>query len=74
LPQVATENKWDRETFIRHTCTKAGLPENAWQESDAEIYIFSADIFSIMSPLSPSRHRRLRCVLHLAHYHQVPVA
>lgn len=45
LPQVATENKWDRETFIRHTCTKAGLPENAWQESDAEIYIFSADIF-----------------------------
>jgi hypothetical protein len=45
LPQVATENKWDRVTFIRHTCTKAGLPENAWQESDAEIYIFSADIF-----------------------------
>jgi len=45
LPQVATENKWDRETFLRHTCTKAGLPDNAWQESDAEIYIFSADIF-----------------------------
>jgi MEMO1 family protein len=45
LPQVATENKWDRETFLRHTCTKAGLPEHAWRESDAEIYIFSADIF-----------------------------
>ena len=45
LPQVATENRWDRETFIKHTCTKAGLPDNAWQESDAEIYIFSADIF-----------------------------
>jgi hypothetical protein len=45
LPQVATENKWDRETFLRHTCTKAGLPEDAWRESDAEIYIFSADIF-----------------------------
>jgi len=45
LPQVATENKWDRETFLRHTCTKAGLPEHAWRENDAEIYIFSADIF-----------------------------
>jgi AmmeMemoRadiSam system protein A len=45
LPQVATENKWDRETFLRHTCTKAGLPEHAWRECDAEIYIFSADIF-----------------------------
>lgn len=45
LPQVATENKWDRESFLRHTCTKAGLPEDAWRESDAEIYIFSADIF-----------------------------
>lgn len=45
LPQVATENQWDRETFLRHTCIKAGLNENAWQESDADIYIFSADIF-----------------------------
>ncbi len=45
LPQVATENRWDRETFLRHTCAKAGLPEDAWRESDAEIYIFSADIF-----------------------------
>lgn len=45
LPQVATENRWDREAFLRHTCSKAGLPDSAWQESDAEIYIFSADIF-----------------------------
>jgi AmmeMemoRadiSam system protein B/AmmeMemoRadiSam system protein A len=45
LPQVASENKWDRETFLRHTCTKAGLPEHAWRETDTEIYIFSADIF-----------------------------
>jgi hypothetical protein len=45
LPQVATENSWDRETFLRHTCTKAGLPEDAWRESNAEIYVFSADIF-----------------------------
>jgi hypothetical protein len=44
LPQVATEYKWDRETFLKHTCLKAGLPENAWQK-DCEIYIFSALVF-----------------------------
>ena len=45
LPQVATEQKWDRESFLKHTCTKAGLPEDAWKDKATEIYIFSADIF-----------------------------
>lgn len=45
LPQVATENNWDKITFLRHTCLKAGLPTNAWQE-DATIEIFSAQIFA----------------------------
>jgi AmmeMemoRadiSam system protein B/AmmeMemoRadiSam system protein A len=45
LPQVATENSWDRETFLEHTCTKAGLPDTAWKDKNTEIYIFSADIF-----------------------------
>ena len=45
LPQVATEYEWDRQTFLEHTCQKAGLPSNAWKEKDTEIYIFSADIF-----------------------------
>jgi len=44
LPQVATEYGWNRETFLRHTCLKAGLPENAWQK-ECEIYIFSALVF-----------------------------
>jgi AmmeMemoRadiSam system protein A len=44
LPQVAVEYGWDRDTFLRHTCMKAGLPETAWQK-DCEIYIFSADVF-----------------------------
>jgi len=46
LPQVATEHGWDRQTFLKQTCIKAGLPTNAWQDDDAEIYIFSAQIFS----------------------------
>ena len=46
LPQVATEWGWDRNTFLEHTCTKAGLPEDAWKDKKTKIYIFSADVFS----------------------------
>ena len=45
LPQVATEHNWDHMTFLEQTCVKAGLPTNAWKDKDADIYIFSADIF-----------------------------
>ncbi len=45
LPQVATEQGWDRETFLNYTCRKAGLPENCWREEDTEIQVFSAVIF-----------------------------
>jgi len=45
LPQVATEYGWDKTTFLKHTCQKAGLEPDAWQ-SGADIYIFSAQIFS----------------------------
>jgi len=44
LPQVATEFGWDRETFLRQTCLKAGLPGDAWKHG-AEIQIFSVDHF-----------------------------
>lgn len=45
LPQVATEQRWDRKTFLQHTCMKAGLPTDAWQDDETEIYKFSAIIF-----------------------------
>jgi len=45
LPQVATENGWDRQTFLEYTCMKAGLPNHAWQSDQTNIYIFSADVF-----------------------------
>lgn len=45
LPQVASERGWDPETFLRHTCLKAGLPEDAWRESDAELRWFSCEIY-----------------------------
>ena len=45
LPQVAIEQGWDLETFLSHTCIKAGLPMDEWQR-DVKIEIFSAQIFA----------------------------
>jgi AmmeMemoRadiSam system protein A len=52
LPQVATEHGWDRETFLRQTCRKAGLPDDAWQQG-AEIHVFTVDHFSDGLPVAP---------------------
>jgi AmmeMemoRadiSam system protein A len=45
LPQVAIEYGWDRKTFLRETCHKAGLSSDDWMDKETEIYIFSADYF-----------------------------
>jgi AmmeMemoRadiSam system protein A len=45
LPQVATEQGWDREKFLEQTCIKAGLPRDTWRSPDAWIEIFSAIVF-----------------------------
>ena len=44
LPQVATEWSWDRETFLSHTCHKAGLSMDAWKKG-AKIWRFEAEVF-----------------------------
>jgi hypothetical protein len=44
LPQVPVENNWDRETFLREVCIKAGLPEDAWK-SGAHLFVFEAIVF-----------------------------
>ena len=44
LPQVATEYGWDRETFLEHTCVKAGLPPDAWRRG-ARVFRFEAQVF-----------------------------
>ena len=45
LPQVPVEWNWDLETYLKHGSLKAGLEEDAWRK-DAEIQIFSAQVFS----------------------------
>ena len=42
LPQVASQYGWDRETFLGHTCLKAGLPKNAWKWPKTKIMGFTA--------------------------------
>jgi AmmeMemoRadiSam system protein A len=44
LPQVAAEYGWDAETFVAHTCIKAGLPGDAWRYG-ARIFVFEAQVF-----------------------------
>jgi AmmeMemoRadiSam system protein A len=45
LPQVPTEYGWNRETYLRHGCLKAGLDEDEWRKG-AKIEVFEAQVFS----------------------------
>lgn len=45
LPQVPVEQGWDRTTFLEEACLKAGLPRNAWQSPDTDIFSFTAVVF-----------------------------
>jgi uncharacterized protein (TIGR00296 family) len=46
LPQVPLEHGWDRETFLAHTCWKAGLPDDTWKKPGVELLGFTAAVFS----------------------------
>ena len=50
LPQVATEEHWDRNTFLDQTCVKAGLPPRCWQDEDADVFQFTAVVFGQHRP------------------------
>ncbi len=44
LPQVASEQGWDRDTMLSHLCRKAGMNQDCWR-SGARFYTFQAEIF-----------------------------
>jgi len=44
LPQVPVEQHWDRETYLKQLCEKAGLPAGAWKEEGAKLYTFQAEV------------------------------
>lgn len=50
LPQVPVEWEWDEETFLCHTCLKAGLTPDCWLDSRTKIYSFQGEVFSEERP------------------------
>jgi len=50
LPQVPVEQGWDVETFLSHTCMKAGLFADAWLDPKTRIYSFTGDVFGEEKP------------------------
>ena len=47
LPQVAAEMGWTREEFLNSLCSeKAGLARDCWLDGSAELFIFTAQVFS----------------------------
>ena len=45
LPQVATEQGWDRKTFLDQTCLKAGLKPDCWSDPQTKVLTFTAEVF-----------------------------
>ncbi len=45
LPQVATEQGWDRDTLLEELCRKAGLSPGSWRSPDSAISIFEGLVF-----------------------------
>jgi uncharacterized protein len=41
LPRVATEQGWDRQTFLARACLAAGLPPRAWTRPGAAVELFA---------------------------------
>jgi AmmeMemoRadiSam system protein B/AmmeMemoRadiSam system protein A len=52
LPQVATEQHWDRSRFLEETCVKAGMHRDCWKDEDTDIFRFSAVVFGDKKPAS----------------------
>jgi AmmeMemoRadiSam system protein A len=50
LPQVPTEEGWNRNTFLEQVCVKAGLPQQAWKDEDADLFMFTALVFGEPTP------------------------
>jgi AmmeMemoRadiSam system protein A len=46
LPQVPTEQGWDREATLSHLSLKAGLSADAWKQDDCVFKVFEAIYFS----------------------------
>lgn len=55
LPQVAVEHRLSREQFLAETCTKAGLPRDAWKEPETKLYGFRCEIMAEVHSQQPQK-------------------
>jgi len=46
LPQVPIEQGWDREAYLSGLCRKAGLADGSWNNTNARLEAFTAEVFS----------------------------
>jgi len=46
LPQVAHQQRWDRDTLLSELCMKALLPPEAWKRAGTRLLLFEAEVFS----------------------------
>jgi AmmeMemoRadiSam system protein B/AmmeMemoRadiSam system protein A len=56
LPGVAVEHHFDARTFLQQTCLKAGLPRDAWLESNTKLMRF--DGYAIHGRLSTQKPKK----------------
>ena len=59
LPQVALEEGWTAEEFLRATCLKAGLSPSAWQSPRVHLRRFQAEVFGEGPTVESSRPARV---------------
>jgi AmmeMemoRadiSam system protein B/AmmeMemoRadiSam system protein A len=45
LPQVATEQGWDRTATLENLSLKAGLDKDAWKQPDAKFFVYRTQVF-----------------------------
>lgn len=50
LPNVATEQNFDKEQFLESVCEKAGLPLKYWTQPNVNVWKFETQIFREESP------------------------
>ena len=50
LPQVPIECRWTEKEFLSHTCEKAGLPMECWQDKETQVQKFEGVVFKEEAP------------------------
>jgi len=45
LPQVPGEQGWDRNAYLSGLCEKAGLADGSWENPNAKLEAFTAEVF-----------------------------